>query len=201
MNNVRSALRNHGHHLRWTCENRAHVVPYLPVRVPIALVIVFLVSQKRPYVNVPFRLSLRRRLCIMDHCYKSVSNCAQISNIVEIRECRIWPCTDFASAPPRTIHVAQDVRRDLQFTLRVSVPWQQGLTKRLRMLPVSHRGASWLRHMPWRVAMSYAKRMVNLVFGPCLLCSGATSCWGGPTDSSATLLLCFLLRTSYERGG
>jgi hypothetical protein len=39
-----------------------------------------------------------------------------MSMVVEIRECRIWPCTSLEFAPASIIHVAREVRRQRQFT-------------------------------------------------------------------------------------
>ena len=60
-----------------------------------------------------------------------------MSIVVEMRECRICPCTDFGSAPACTIQVAHEVRCERQFTLspsagrRRDVPFQN--------VPVVHR--------------------------------------------------------------
>ena len=40
-----------------------------------------------------------------------------MSMVVEMRECRICPCTDFGSAPACTIPVAQEVRSERQLAL------------------------------------------------------------------------------------
>ena|SRR5438067_13567628 len=39
-----------------------------------------------------------------------------MSIVVEMRECRIWPCTDFGSAPACTNQVACEVLRHRQLT-------------------------------------------------------------------------------------
>jgi hypothetical protein len=39
-----------------------------------------------------------------------------MSMVVEMRECRICPCTDFGSAPARTIQLAHEVRSERQVT-------------------------------------------------------------------------------------
>jgi hypothetical protein len=41
-----------------------------------------------------------------------------MSMVVEMREWRICPCTDFGSAPACTIQVAQEVRSERQLTLQ-----------------------------------------------------------------------------------
>jgi hypothetical protein len=46
--------------------------------------------------------------------------------VVEMRECRICPCTDFGSAPACTIQVAQDVRRHLQSVGKPSANHKKG---------------------------------------------------------------------------
>ena len=43
-------------------------------------------------------------------CCDSGTNCAYMSMVVEMRECRIEACTDFGSTPASIIQVARDVR-------------------------------------------------------------------------------------------
>ena len=57
-----------------------------------------------------------------------------MSIVVEMRECRIWPCTDLGSAPACTNQVACEVRKQRQFARRPSF-FAAGLMNRFRMLP------------------------------------------------------------------
>src|SRR5215472_18372615 len=54
--------------------------------------------------------------------------------VVEMRECRIWPCTSLGFAPASTIHVAREVRRQRQFTQPRPTARAAGLMCRERML-------------------------------------------------------------------
>src|SRR5690349_14672231 len=54
--------------------------------------------------------------------------------VVEMRECRIWPCTDLGSAPASIIQVALDVLKERQFTHPKPSARAAGLMWRVRML-------------------------------------------------------------------
>ena len=57
-----------------------------------------------------------------------------MSMVVEMRECRIWPCTSLGFAPASIIHVAREVRRQRQFTNPSFAARAAGLMCRERML-------------------------------------------------------------------
>src|SRR5215472_15049864 len=63
--------------------------------------------------------------------------------VVEMRECRIWPCTSLGFAPASIIHVAREVRRQRQFTNSSFAARAAGLMCRERML-LSRIGAPFL---------------------------------------------------------
>jgi hypothetical protein len=54
--------------------------------------------------------------------------------VVEMRECRIWPCTSLGFAPASIIHVALEVLKHRQLTHSKPTARAVGLMKRVRML-------------------------------------------------------------------
>src|SRR5437588_550180 len=57
-----------------------------------------------------------------------------MSIVVEMRECRIWPCTSLGFAPASIIHVALEVLKHRQLTHSKPTARAAGLMKRVRML-------------------------------------------------------------------